>query len=86
MSSNPEVIGQGSYGCVHGPSLTCNNKPKLDYSNTVSKTLSKSDAAKEMREYKGISNADRDEDFYLGKPVLCDIQDIPKNKEAIEKM
>jgi serine/threonine protein kinase len=85
MSSNPEVIGQGSYGCVHGPSLTCNNKPKLNYSNTVSKTLSKSDAAKEMREYKGISNADQDEDFYLGKPVLCDIQDIPRNTEAIKK-
>jgi serine/threonine protein kinase len=85
MSSSPEVIGQGSYGCVHGPSLTCNNKPKINYSNTVSKTIHKSDAAKEMREYKGISNADQDEDFYLGKPVLCDIQDIPRNTEAIKK-
>ena len=85
MSSDPEVIGEGSYGCVHKPSLKCSNKPKMDYSNNVSKVLHTYDANKEMREYKGISKADKNEEFYLGKPVLCDIQDIPRNTEAIEK-
>lgn len=85
MSSSPEVIGEGTYGCVHNPSLKCSNNPKINYKNRVSKTLSKSDSAKEMREYKGISKADKHNDFYLGKPVLCDIQDIPINREAISK-
>lgn len=85
MSSSPEVIGQGTYGCVHKPSLKCKDKPKMNYDNMVSKTIEKSDAEKEMREYKGISKADKDQDFYLGKPVLCDIQDIPRNIEAVGK-
>ena len=85
MLSSPKVIGEGSYGCVHDPSLTCKGKPKQNYDNKVSKTVSRYDAAKEMHEYKGISNADKDKEFYLGKPIQCDILDIPRNTEAIEK-
>jgi serine/threonine protein kinase len=85
MSSSPKVIGEGSYGCVHSPSLLCKGKPKLKYHHKVSKTISRYDAAKEMREYKGISTADKDNEFYLGKPIQCDIQDIAMNKDAIQK-
>ena len=35
-----EVIGEGSYGCVHRPSL--NVKKKIDYENKISKFLRKS--------------------------------------------
>jgi serine/threonine protein kinase len=85
MSSNPEIIGQGTFGCVHKPSLRCKNKSKMKYDNKVSKTLSKQNANIEMKEYKGISEADRDNDFYLGRPTSCEIDDIHKNKEAIAK-
>ena len=37
MSENTNVIGEGTYGCVHKPSLKCKNKPGLDYKNKVSK-------------------------------------------------
>ena len=32
----PEVIGEGSYGCVHRPSLEC-NRENINYKNKVSK-------------------------------------------------
>ena len=28
--STPKVIGEGTYGCVHKPSLKCKNKPKIN--------------------------------------------------------
>jgi serine/threonine protein kinase len=85
MSDISNVIGEGTYGCVHKPSLKCKDNVPVSYENTVSKTISKRDASKEIMEYKNIVKADRDDDFYLGKPVLCDIDNISKNKSAIEK-
>ena len=35
------IIGEGSYGCVHKPSLHCNvnPSPNFDYKNYVSKIM-----------------------------------------------
>jgi serine/threonine protein kinase len=83
--SEPKVIGEGSYGCVHKPSLTCKNKPKLSYKNKVSKVLLKSAAKDELQEYKNLKNADKKNDFYVGKPLSCEIENIPVNIDAIKK-
>lgn len=89
-----KVIGEGTYGCVHKPSLKCTNeneinkknKTPLSYDNKVSKILTKLAAKKEIAEYKKVSKADKKDEFYLGKPKSChlDITD-PSNLEAIEK-
>jgi len=82
MSAN--VIGEGTYGCVHKPSLKCKSK-KVDYTNKVSKLMTKKNSRTEMGEYKKIQNIDKSNKFYLGNPVSC----VPNNddfaKQAINK-
>lgn len=68
------VIGQGTYGCVHKPSLRCKQK-NVSYKNKISKILKTSDADIEMNEYNTIDKVDPHHDFYLGKPIKC----IPDN-------
>jgi serine/threonine protein kinase len=80
-----DVIGEGSYGCVHKPSLKCKNKPKLSYKNKVSKVLLKSAAKTELKEYRNLKDADKKNEFYVGKPVSCEIEDIPANIDSIKK-
>ena len=80
----PQVIGEGSYGCVHKPSLTCKNKPKLSYKNKVSKVLLKSAAKDELKEYKNLKDADKKREFYLGKPISCNIEDNYINTNSIK--
>jgi len=82
----PNIIGEGTYGCVHRPSLTCSKKPKVSYQNKTSKLLSKKDATKELKEYKNVSDADPVDEFYLGKPVKCppDVL-VPSNVTAAQK-
>lgn len=84
MSINPKVIGQGTYGCVLKPSLKCNDNSVDSYDNMVSKIIRKGDAKKEMSEYKKVDKADKKKEFYLGKPVLCNLEDENLvNKDAI---
>jgi hypothetical protein len=82
----PNIIGQGTYGCVHRPSLTCSKKPKVSYHNKTSKLLSKRDATKELKEYKNVSDADPRDEFYLGKPIKCPPDTlVPSNVTAAQK-
>jgi len=86
MSTTPIVIGQGSYGCVHKPSLKCKQKPKQNYTNKVSKILSKHSAKKELIEYKKVVLADKKKNFYLGKPDSCVMDETnTSNLAAIRK-
>ena len=82
MSAN--VIGEGTYGCVHKPSLKCKSK-KVDYTNKVSKLMKKKNSRTEMGEYKKIQQLDKSNKFYLGNPVSC----VPNNddfaKQAVDK-
>ena len=75
----PEVVGQGTYGCVHNPSLKCKNAPSISYTNKVSKILKTSDATKELKEYGKVVKADKNNDYYLGMPDACD----PDNRNVI---
>ena len=42
-------LGEGTYGCVHKPSLKCKNK-RLSYKGKISKIMHSSEAFKEMTE------------------------------------
>jgi serine/threonine protein kinase len=76
----PKKIGEGSYGCVHKPSLRCKNK-KVDYTNKVSKIMTKKHSRTEMQEYAKIQEVDKSKQFYLGKPVLC----VPENDDSAKQ-
>ena len=83
MSKNPKVIGEGAYGCIHRPSLTCKNK-KISYKKKVSKVLLKRYALKEMQQYLRIARADKKSHFYLGKPIECKILETTQNMTALK--
>ena len=83
MSDNTsEVIGQGTYGCVHSPPLLCKESSEKDLKN-VSKLLTSSEASKEMKEYVLINNIDQNKDYYLGQPTQCKVSTKKSNKRAI---
>lgn len=78
----PMVIGKGSYGCVHKPQMKCKHKSRKK--GRVSKLLVKSDAKTEMNEFEYISNADKKHKMYLGKPTMCEIDEIATNVTAMK--
>uniref|UniRef100_A0A6C0L7B2 Protein kinase domain-containing protein n=1 Tax=viral metagenome TaxID=1070528 RepID=A0A6C0L7B2_9ZZZZ len=78
---NAEVVGEGTYGCVHKPSLKCKNSPSISYINKVSKLLKKKDAETEMHEYDKLVEADKKKEYYLGKPDDCNVDE--KNAENL---
>ena len=78
----PKVLGKGSYGCVHSPALTCDpRQPKQK--NIVSKVMNTWDAKNELNEFVLIGNADKNENFYLGKPTKCELKKNNLNKQAM---
>ena len=83
-----KVIGEGSYGCVHDPSITCKTKPSpdFDYSKYVSKLMKNKYAMEELNEFTIIGNIDTNNEFHLGKPIICtpDVSD-PNVKKDIQK-
>ena len=72
-----KVIGEGSYGCVHKPSLICKTK-KMNYENKISKIMTKKHLNDEIREYKKIKKVDKHHDIHLGTPSTC----VPDKKNA----
>jgi len=81
-----KVIGEGSYGCVHKPSLECKYPPSnINYKNKISKILMKDDAMKEMDEYDTISKYDKTQKYFLGKPNNCDVKTTTQNIKAIQE-
>lgn len=72
-----KVIGEGTYGCVHKPSLRCNQTTKINYKNHVSKLMKNRTAKQELSEFLLISKLDPKNEFHLGTPTMCtpDIQD-----------
>ena len=79
-----KVIGEGSYGCVHKPSLECKKKSsKINYKNKISKLLMKEDAVKESEEYDIIAKYDKKNKYFLGKPFHCEVKTTPSNLAAI---
>jgi len=85
-----KVIGEGTYGCIHKPSLKCDvdsiDGKKIDYTNMVSKIMEKSEVDKELREYSKISSIDKLGEFYLGKikPFKCRPAKSDENIDAVK--
>jgi serine/threonine protein kinase len=82
MSDKSEVIGQGTYGCVHYPPLLCEDSSERDLTN-VSKLMNTGEADKELKEYVLIDNIDRVKKFYLGQPSKCIVGLQKSNRKSI---
>lgn len=79
------VIGEGTYGCVHRPPMKCKNKTRKNNSSSISKLMTDSNAKNELREFKLISSADNKKQLYLGKPSKCKADRILSNIQSISK-
>ena len=79
----PSVIGEGTYGCVHRPSLKCKKRDVIVDPSIVSKILKKKNAATELKEFELMEKADKKQTFYLGKPDICKPDDTESNKAAL---
>lgn len=67
---NPEVIGEGTYGCVTKPSIKCRDK-SISYDNKVSKIMMKEDA---VEEYKGMTELSKNKNinkYIIPQPKIC---------------
>jgi serine/threonine protein kinase len=74
MVKERNIIGEGSYGCVHKPSLHClntNSNQDINYKNYVSKIMKTEHAEKELKEFVVIGSYDETNEFHLGMPILC---------------
>ena len=80
----PKRVGEGSYGCVHKPPLRCVDQEKQDSTSNVSKLMTNKDAQEELNEYFLISKADKNGEYHLGKPSVCEPSKIPSNLLAIK--
>ena len=82
-SNDEDVIGEGTYGCVHKPSLHCDDPTfnDFDYDDYVSKIMLKKHAEKEMNEFVTIGKYDTEAKYYSGKPKMC----VPKVSKSIRK-
>jgi serine/threonine protein kinase len=78
------VVGEGSFGCVHKPSLEC-AESGIDYTNNVSKIMKSNDANDELKEFKLLKKIDKNHEHFLGMPVKCNIKISPENIEEIKK-
>ena len=79
------VIGEGTYGCVHRPPMKCKNKTRKNKTSSISKLMTDSNANNELREFKFISSADNKKQLYLGKPSKCKADRILSNIQSISK-
>jgi len=83
-----KVIGEGSYGCVHKPSIKCKTLPKpgFKYDNYVSKIMKNKNAEEELAEFVIIQNIDPTNEYHLDEPILCKPDlDETDAKKSIEK-
>lgn len=79
-----QFIGEGSYGCVHRPSLECQGK-NITYKKKISKTMLTKHAVKELHEYDKIAHIDKDRKFFMGKPIKCQPKNTPENLKPLQK-
>ena len=85
MTKSPQVLGEGSYGCIHRPPLKCKSPSSVITEGKVSKLISKKEAETELKEYNLIQQADPEHQYYLGKPDVCDLDDSQANIRSISK-
>ena len=77
-----KFIGEGTFGCVHKPPMECNSKKRRN-KNDISKLMTSINAIKELKEFAFIKSADKEKEFYLGKPSECKPARILSNIRSI---
>jgi len=82
-NTDPQYLDEGSYGCIHKPSLLCESSTHIDYKNKVSKIMTVRHLKRELNELKLIEKADPKQQFHLGKPQTCNVRKNPANFAAI---
>ena len=86
-----DVIGEGGYGCVHKPSLTCKkipkskSKSKFNYKSHISKIVELDEANRELKEILILGDADPDNLYHVGQPILCEPKLDKETFEALSK-
>lgn len=81
-----EKIGEGTFGCVHKPSLKCDKTPSnFIYYNKISKLMESKEANDELKEFKNIKKIDPNDNFHSGTPKYCSPSNIPSNIQAAKK-
>ena len=81
-----DVIGQGSYGCVHKKPIKCEDPNiKIDYRDKISKLMKTKYADSEMSEYALIENVDPKHRFHMDPPIKCSPNKSKLAFEAIDK-
>ena len=81
-TSTPEVIGEGAYGCVVKPTLTCKDDPSINYENKVSKIMTKKHAERELDDFNKVLSVPGIENHFIPKPQLC----TPNDDKTYQKM
>lgn len=66
----PEIIGEGTYGCVTKPSIKCRDKV-ITYDNKVSKIMLKEDALEEYDGMKKLSKNKNIHKYIIPQPEIC---------------
>ena len=84
LDSGVDVIGEGTFGCAHKPSMMCRDKTHRN-ANEISKLMTSVNAIKELKEFALIDAADKEKQFYLGKPRKCEVARILSNIRSIRK-
>lgn len=81
-----KVLGEGSYGCIHLPSLTCNNKTNIKYNNNyVSKSLIDNDSDIEKHHMNFIQKIDPTFEYHLKTGEECKLDNNKLNNKALDK-
>ena len=91
-SVSPVKIGEGAFGCVHKPALTCKDaaskkKLKLSGVDTVSKIMTEDEASDEIRDNKTIESIDPRGEFTLSgtSTVQCRPEYSLENERAMDE-
>jgi serine/threonine protein kinase len=80
-----KVLGEGSYGCIHSPALTCKNQKTTYDKNYVSKSLIKSDGDIEKHHINFIKKIDPKYEYHLKTDEECTLDANKQNKIALSK-
>ena len=84
------TIGQGTYGCLHRPSLKCspadkNTPPNINYEKKVSKIMHADYAEDEYAEYEKLSKLDPKGEYFLKMPIKCKPEASEYNINSIKE-
>ena len=81
MAAAHQIIGEGTYGCVAKPSLTCKGIT-VNYKNKVSKIMLEKYAVLEYNEMKHITSIPNIDKYIVSLPDLC----VPVANATFKKM